>query len=193
MLVPEPIPWSELNGPCATAWRWPDATERMREHRYHFWVTLLGGSIEPVERRVILTKVVSAILDDVDAVGIYWGEGTLVHEPVSFVQRAKSASAVSIPGDLWIDVRVEEKDDGSFRCFTTGMAPLGFLEIEICESKLPSDELMEFVGDTACYIVNGRLQIKPGETMGRSATEQYKVRHGSSMFDRGMVMQLVMA
>ena len=31
-LMPAPIPWPELEGPCATAWWWPQATERMRAH-----------------------------------------------------------------------------------------------------------------------------------------------------------------
>lgn len=191
-LMDVPIPWSQLEGPCATAWWWPEATERMREHKYHLWVVLTRGAIEPIERRLILTKAVAAILRSTDAVGVYWGEGTLVHEPKEFVLQAKSATPADIPGPLWIDVRVEENDDGSFRCFTTGMAPLGFLEIEVTRSTLPRFELMEFVGDTVCYIVNGRLRIAPGETMGPSATEQYKVRHSSSRFDRGTVMQLVM-
>lgn len=75
---------------------------------------------------------------------------------------------------------------------TTGMVPLGFLEIEVQRSTLSAEELMEFIGNTACYIVNGRRCIAPGETMGRTATEKYKVRHGPSMFDRETVMQLAM-
>ena len=66
---------------------------------------------------------------------------------------------------------------------------MGFLEIEVARSLLPAEELMEFIGDTACYIVNGR---NDGETMGRTATERYKVRHVPSMYSRGMVMRLVM-
>jgi hypothetical protein len=191
-LMPLPIPWSELEGPCATAWWWPEATQALQSHTSHFLIALVGGSIEPVERRVTLTKVVSAVVRHSDAVGVYWGEGTLVHDPKEFVRQAKSASDRNIPGMLWLDVRVEQNPDGSFRCFTTGMAPLGFLEIEVEKSDLPPDELMGFVGDTACYIVNSRLQIPDGDTMGRSATEQYKVVHGASMFDRPKVMQLVM-
>lgn len=191
-LMPVPIPWAQLEGPCATAWWWPDAATRMKEHTSHLWVALAGGSIEAVERRLILTQAVVAIVGATDAVGVYWGEGALVHEPKDFARQAKSATITNIPGPLWIDVRVEENDNGSRRCFTTGMAPLGFLEIEVTRSMLPPDELMEFVGNTACYIVNGRLRIGAGQTMGRSATEQYKVRHGPSMFDRGTVMQLVM-
>jgi hypothetical protein len=192
-LMPAPIPWSELEGPCATAYWWPTATERMRAHKFHFLVALIGGTIEAVERRVVLTKVVREVVNAVDCVGVYWGEGTVVHEPSEFLDLTSSFSATNIPGRAWLDVRVEPVDAQSVRCFTTGLAPLGFREIEIARSTLDPDELLGFVGDTACYIVNGRKHIKHGETMGRTATEQYKVRHTPSMFDRGEVMRLEMA
>ena len=140
----------------------------------------------------MLTKVVSAVVANTDAVGVYWGEGTLVHEPSEFLKRARTVSADDVPGTLWLDVRVEENPDGTLRCFTTGLAPLGFLEIEVQESGLAPEELMTFIGDTACYIVDKRLHIADGDTMGRTATEMYKVRHGPSMFDRPKVMHLVM-
>jgi hypothetical protein len=192
-LMPAPIPWSELEGPCATAWWWPAAEQVMRPHKFHFIVALIGGQIDPVERRVILTRVVREVVKGADAVGVYWGEGTLVHDPVKFVQDTASVSGTDIPGPLWIDVRVEPTDSDALRCFTTGLAPLGFHEIEVDKSRLDPGELMGFVGDTACYIVNGRKQIKDGETMGRTANERYKVRFVPSMFDRGLVMRLEMA
>ena len=164
----------------------------MRGHTNFFLVALIGGSIEPVERRVVLTKVVSAVVADTNAVGVYWGEGTLVHEPSEFLQRASTVSAQNIPGTLWLDVRVVRNPDGTLRCFTTGMSPLGFLEIEVEKSSLAPEELMDFIGDTACYIVNNRLHVPDGDTMGRTATEMYKVRHGQSMFDRPKVMHLAM-
>ncbi|MGC3972440.1 MAG: DUF4261 domain-containing protein [Pirellulales bacterium] len=60
------------------------------------------------------------------------------------------------------------------------------------KSSLPPEELMEFIGDTACYIANNQITIPDGDTMGRSATEMYKVKYGPSMFDREEVMTLVM-
>lgn len=192
-LMPGPYPWAELEGPCATSWWWPEAIERMRGHHYFFLVMLRDGSLEPVERRLILTQATAAVVRNTDTVGVYWAEGTVVHEPGEFLKQAAAAKPRDIPGTLWLDVRVEENGDGSRRCFTTGLAPLGFLEIEVPRCHLPTDQLMAFVGDTACYIINNRLQIAEGETMGPSATEQYQVRHVPSMFDRGPVMQLVMA
>ena len=189
-LMPAPIPWSDLEGPCATAWWWPEATERMRSHRFHFVVALIGGEIEPVERRVLLTKVVREVVKSTDAVGVYWGEGTLVHEPDEFLRATSSLSSSNIPGTIWLDVRVEPVGDDAVRCFTTGLAPLGFHEIEVVKTTLSPDEVMAFIGDTACYIVNNRKQISHGDTMGRTATEQYRVRYAPSMFNRGEVMRL---
>jgi hypothetical protein len=191
-LMPMPIPWKELEGPCATAWWWPEAAQQMEAHRYHFLLTLIAGSIDPVERRIVLTRLTSALVRYTDSVGVYWSEGTLVHEPAAFVREAEPIDANHIPGQLWIDVRVERNQGGSHRCFTTGMEPLGFPDIEVQKSELEPDELMSFISDVAAYIVNNRLLIKDGETMGRSASEQYEVRHGRSMFDRPRVMRILM-
>jgi hypothetical protein len=192
-LMPAPISWSELEGPCATAWWWPDATKAMRRHTNHFLIALIGGTIEAVERRLMLTQVVSTVASAADSVGVYWGEGTLVHEPRAFTQMAAKARSNNIPGPLWIDVRVEQNDDGTLRCFTTGLAPLGFLEIEVEKSGLSQGDLAGFIGDTACYVVNQRLHIPDGNTMGRTQDEMYVVSHGPSMFDRPTVMRLEMA
>ena len=127
-----------------------------------------------------------------DAVGVVWSEGMLVHEPSAFVEQAEGVNAKQIPGPLWIDVRVEKNDDESLRCFTTGLEPLGFAEIEVPRARLEPQELLEFIGDTACYIVNNNMPIKDGETLGRTAEEKFKVRYGKSMFDRGRVMQIDM-
>ena len=192
-LMPGPVPWSDLEGPCATAWWWREAEEKMRAHKYHFVVTLMGGTIPPVERRVILTNIVRAVLRRSDAVGVYWAEGTVVHEPTSFLEQSEGISETEIPGPLWIDVRVEQNDDDeTFRCFTTGLAPLGHMEIEVERANLKPQELLEFVGDTACYMVNNKMPIKDGETLGRTATEKFKVRHTKSMFDRATVIRIEM-
>ena len=192
-LMPGPIPWSDLEGPCATSWWWEEATEKMRGHKYHFIVTVMGGTMSPVERRLILTNLVGAVIRNTDAVGVYWAEGTVVHEPTAFLEQSEGISETQIPGRLWIDLRLEKNDDDSFRCFTTGLAPLGHLEIEVprCAALKPQ-ELLEFVGDTACYMVNSSTPIADNETLGRTATEKFKVRHARSMFDRGTVMRIDM-
>ena len=88
--MPAPIPVSSLEGP----WRLHGGVAKTQPRqcavtRITFWYANPGGSIEPVERRVIiLTKIVSAVVANTDSVGVYWGEGVLVHKPSEFLERA---------------------------------------------------------------------------------------------------------
>lgn len=82
-LVPAPIAWSDLEGPCATAWYWPQAMANMQGHQAHAIVTLSGEQNNILTRHILLTQVVAATVEATDAVGVYWGSGTLVHSPVS--------------------------------------------------------------------------------------------------------------
>jgi Domain of unknown function (DUF4261) len=190
-LLPVPIPWSDLEGPCATAWWWPDATERMKSHTAHAIVALMGDSCDVIQRHIQLTHLVAAVAATADAAGVYWGSGTVVHEPQAFVEQSAGLSRDDVEPQLWIDMRLEQNDDGSYRYFTTGMASFGHLEIEIDRATLEPEEILEFCYAIINYILTSGNTVKHGETLGRSAEEKIKVTHESSMWDReGKVMKL---
>ncbi len=71
-LLPAPIPWPELEGPCAAAWWWPGATAAMRGHSAHVLVALMGDTGNPIQRHITLTHLVAAVASHTDAAGIYW-------------------------------------------------------------------------------------------------------------------------
>ncbi len=190
MLMPAPIPWSELEGPCTTAWWWPEATDVMQKHQYHFIVMVTGGEWNEVARRLLLAKVMQGVVESTDSVGVYWGDATLVMQPGFFVENVADATTDDVPMMVFADVRVEEVTDGVYRCFTTGMKSLGFHEIEVDETTMDPDELLEFVLDTAKYIVDEYLEIPEGNTFGRDHDKQFVVRYRPSMFDRDVVMKL---
>ncbi len=91
--------------------------------------------------------------------GVYWGDATLVMQPDFFVENVADATTDDVPMMVFADVRVEEVSDGVYRCFTTGMKSLGFHEIEVDETTMDPHELLEFVLDTAKYIVDEYLEI----------------------------------
>jgi hypothetical protein len=192
-LMPVPIPWSELEGPCATAWWWPEATERMREHESHVIVALMGRAASPVERHILLTHLVSAVAATASAAGIYWGGGTVVHEPIAFQEQSAELTPDNLAPHLWVDMRLEPNEDVSFRYFTTGMESFGCLEIEIDRSRRQPEEILDFGYDIVNYVLMRGAPINDGETFGRSANEKIKVRHKSSMWKRRTVMKLAFA
>jgi len=60
-LMPGPIPWSDLEGPCATSVLWKDAEKVLKPHRAHVLVTILfDDKRSPLEKSKLLTQVTAA-------------------------------------------------------------------------------------------------------------------------------------
>jgi hypothetical protein len=188
--IPAPIPWSELAGPCETAWWWPEATEQLKPHVAHAIIALFGDAGTALQRHIQLTHLASAVASTANAAGIYWGGGTIVHEPAAFEELSADLGD-QIEPQLWIDMRLGQNDDGSFSYFTTGMEAFGHLEVEIDSVPLQSQELFDFAYSIIHYILTSGATIADGETIGRTEDEKVRITHEESTWDRkGDVMKL---
>jgi hypothetical protein len=192
--MPAPYPWSDLEGPCATSWMWPKATPAttMRRHRSHVIVTLLNGSSDPIKRRHLLTQILKLAADLPGVIGIFWPEATVVHFPPLFIKMASSTENPQVSMlCLWADFRVVRNPDQSFGLFTTGLKPLGHLELEIPSISMQPAELRQWAMNIVTYLMDPKTNVKNGDTIGISAQQQLRVRHVPSQFpERGTVMRL---
>ena len=190
-LMPAPIPWPELEGPCATAWWWPEAGENLKDHTDHLIVALMGSEADPATRHVWLSQLVSVVAELTPAAGIYWGAGTVVHEPGDFAEQVAELTPKLLAPQLWIDMRMERCPDGALRYFTTGMQSFGLPEVEIEHTHREPEEVMQFCYGIINYMITGNIAIGDGETVGRTEQEKIPVTHGPSMFEReGDVIKL---
>jgi hypothetical protein len=187
-LVPAPIPWSNLEGPCETAWWWPEARARIQGHDSHLLLALGGESDDALRRSLALTHLTAAVAAHVDAVGIYWCCGGLVHDPRVFLEEARSASPKNLPLHLWIDFRIEANGDGTLRLFTTGLKALKKMEIEIPRSRREPKELFDFAYSIADYVLSRGAEIRDGHTVGRCEEEKVPAAHAPSMWDSRMTV-----
>lgn len=187
-LAPLAIPWSDLEGPCETAWWWPEAAARMQGHNSHLLVALGGNSGDAVQRSLALTHLTAAVAAQADAAGIYWGGGGLVHDPQVFLEEARSALRANLPLHLWIDFRIEQNDDGTLRLFTTGMKALEKMEIEIPKSRHETKDLFDFACSIADYLLSRGAEIRDGHTVGRCEDEKVQAAHVPSMWDSQMTV-----
>ena len=163
----------------------------MKDHTSHILVALVGETGDLIQRSIILTQLTAAVALYTDAAGIYWGGGTLVHDPQVFIEQAKTISFGDPPLHLWIAFRVEQNEDGSGRLFTTGMNRFDQKEIEIPQSTKPPTELLEFAHAIAKYAITNSKTIQDGETVGRSESEKVAVSYAPSMWDSSItVMKL---
>jgi uncharacterized protein DUF4261 len=189
--VPAPIPWPELDEPCAASWLWPDAASVLKRHAAHFIITAHSDT-GPIERARLLTQVTAAAIAACPAaLGVYWGSAELVLPATTFRDYAKNLLPVAPPVYIWVDFRVSQRPDGSSAGYTHGLAPLGLMEIEAPSApELPGD-LRERLIALAAFLLQNGLNIKDGDMVGEDANERIRVVHADSAFGhQGRVMRL---
>lgn len=180
---PQPMPWPYLEGPCDCAWYWPDAAATLRPHPSHVLIHLLDQEARPLARAMALTQLLAATAQVSEPLGIFWGPGRLVHPAGAFVELALATTPSELPLYLWIDFRVEEEPSGSLRLFTTGLAPLGQLEIEVAGYRGDVGELRANVYNVAHYMLEGKKPINHGQSLGSENGPRMIGEFGSSLID----------
>jgi hypothetical protein len=181
-LVDRPIPWSQLEGPCATAWYWPAAAAALRDRPAHLLVTLIDEGGAAVKKAACLTRIVAALAATAEAPGVFWGPGRLVHAADAFIDQTVQMRDDNLPLFLWIDFRIEQAGDGTLRLYTTGMEALGQNELESVEFRGAPQELLDAAYNIAHYVLDQRKTINDGDTIGLTDDVQATIRRGESMF-----------
>jgi hypothetical protein len=153
---------------------------------------MMGGAGDPVRRRLTLTAVTALAATQSGVMAVYWGEASLVIFPPLFVGMAEEFNTPqSPPLYLWVDLRASQNEDGTTAMFTTGLAPLGHMEIEIPRIQMEIGELREWLRDIICYLLENGPVLRDGQTIGGSADEQIRIRHCPSIFGHsGQVIRL---
>jgi hypothetical protein len=189
MLMPAPYPWCDLEGPCHTSWMWPEGKSAMdvKAHQSHVLIRVVGGNSPPIDRHQLLTQLAAACAQQPETMAIYWPYATLVHEPKLFVEMAKGSEGVA-PLFLSVDYRVFRNEDGSTGLFTTGLDPLGLMELEIPSIDMKPGELREWAMNISGYMLENGPVLKDGDTVGMSAEQKIRIRHCKSQYNRELTV-----
>jgi len=182
-LSPSPIPWSELAGPCETAWHWPQATKRLQQHSAHLVVTATSRGLDVIDLTLSLTRVVAAAALSTPALGIYWDTAMQVHNVKSFVLEAEKAVRTQLPLYLWLRFGLVREDDGSTSLYTTGLAELDHMEVELPHSALDPQTMVDRAFNIAHYLLEKGPVLEDGQTIGISENEKFITAHAPSMLD----------
>jgi len=187
-------PAPHLDGPIATTWMWPprSSLEEVKHHRSHLLIGMLGGTSDPVRRRLLLTAVTSLAAQQPGVVAVYWPEAALVIFPTLFAELTRShPSPEAPPLYLWIDVRVFRNEDGTMGLFTVGLPALGHQEIEIPRVDMEPGDLREWLLSIMYYLIENGPVLKEGHTISMSAQHMFRIRHRKSKFGHpGKVISL---
>ncbi len=182
-LVDRAIPWERLEGPCATAWYWPEAEAALRPHTHHLFITLVDEGRSGIDVSFRLTHLAVATSTP-PAVGIVWGSSGAVHKPADFAQLAAQSSKNDLPLNLWIDFRAYQLDGGNgFGLFTTGMEALGRREFEVPNYAGDPQHLIGAAYNIAHYTLEKAATLKDSEVIGLPDESQVTVREDRSALD----------
>jgi hypothetical protein len=190
--MPAPIPWSDLEGPCATSVLWPGAAEVLPLHQAHLVVTA-SGSNSPIETSEVLTKVTAALCQCVaEALGVFWTNAVMVVPKELFIEFATRVLPEGPPLPIWVDLRVGWNETKTASAgFTTGLAPLGLMELEASAASEQPSDLRQRFESLAYYLLENGPVIRDGDTIGNSEAEKIRVVYSSSNFGAdGTVMRL---
>lgn len=185
------FPWDDLEGPCATSVMWRNAEDTLKDHQGHIIVSV-GTHKEPIKASEMLTHATAAVLEaHPDALGVYWGNGTLIVPRDLFLDATKEMMPNIAPLPIWVDVRVGPITDQTSTGFTHGMEALGLMELETKYATESFTELRERLLSLMEYLVVNGLVIKDGHTIGESAEEKIRVRYMESLYGHeNQVMRL---
>jgi hypothetical protein len=185
-LVPRPIPWDQLEGPCATAWYWPAAADTLRPHQAHLLVALVEEGSRSIDQATALTRLTSAVAQTTANCGIFWGPGRLVHPTEAFIAQAAQLAADDLPLFLWVDFRIERIADDAVRLYTTGVESLGGLELETPHFTGEPQALLEHAYNIAHYQLSQQKQIGQDDTIALADDLQVVAHREPSMLDPGL-------
>jgi hypothetical protein len=191
--VSAPYP-DDLEGPIAASWMWPQepTIENVKRHRSFLQITMMGGTQDPVRRRLTLSAVTALAAKQSGVMAVYWGDASLVIFPPLFVDMAEEMhTPQSPPLYLWVDLRAFRNEDGTAGLFTTGLTALGHMEIEILRIEMEIGELREWLVEIMCYLLENGPVLMDGQTIGISAEQQIRIRHSPSISGHpGQVIRL---
>jgi hypothetical protein len=187
-LINNPLPTGQIDDLCAAAWYWKQACELTSKHTAQAVVGVFGGSLDALDRSLLLTNAVAAAMNE-NAIASYWRASLQSRD--AFLRQAQSISRQTPPIWLWVNFRVSSDPEKGFSLSTDGMDQFALNEIEAKDVNRPGREVFTLLAGLAEYLVSKGPVVKDGETIGDSPSLNIRVRKGPSYWREGLVVYRV--
>lgn len=181
-----PIPNNDIRYAANNSLHWPDAEKQMLKHQANYTITCVSIHRTPWHAALDLSHALAAFTETHDTTGIYWGDASIVHNPVSFLKQSEYqlGSAKKVPSTLWVGILFESNTKGGWNIFTDGMRTLGHKDIEIHSSQLARTTLFSTLNNIKHDILTKQLTLKNDLVIDGDDASKWKVSTGASVIGK---------
>ncbi|BAU55046.1 DUF4261 domain-containing protein [Mucilaginibacter gotjawali] len=184
-----PIPWGDIEGTAQYAYNWPNVLESLKDHTGHAIVTIMDGQKGPLERFKLLSKVLCAILMTSNSIGVYQGSQSLLIPSEQYLKNIEELKRDGTPVFLWVYIGLKKFKTGN-SAYTYGLKYFQKQEIEIIDSTLSLEDLLEFLGNIASYVIANDVTLKNGQTVGYTSDQKINITISKAQFVEGQSIKL---
>jgi hypothetical protein len=128
---------------------------------------------------VAFTRVVAAIAEANDAVGVYWGGGHVTNDSKVFIELAAPSEDPLGLAMLWNGLEITTEGD-RVSYLTLGMQQLNLPNIHLTAQLADARHAIHVLFDCVTYVIQRGSALPAGDTVGRTAGERIPVRYEPS-------------
>ena len=155
-----PVPDGEAEENALNNYRWPDARDRVGQHRAHIMVALVNHGSDCIAAATLHTKIVSAVCSLPGTIGVYIPGAVISAD--DYVREAESIRDGALPIGDWVWVGLSHRD-GEVRSYTCGLHLFGKLEVETVGCRDRPDTLLTFMNDLLYHILAADEDLSDGD------------------------------
>ncbi len=179
-----PIPMEELQFACETSMGWVEACDQLKRMKSHAIVASMGSDHMDTSRLVFIESIVTqAVAAQSKPIGVYLGGAESVWSDKQWSEMTLSSTEADPPYLLWIGLKAQKNADGSTSVATRGLTSFNSMNVEVQNTTRDGNEALEFVADTATYLISSGATINDGDTIGSTVDEKIKITYGPSFLD----------
>lgn len=184
---PSPVPNQEAEINAQNNFMWQEAVEVTKKHKAHIVVAILGDNDNINEKAVIYVKIMASCSKQSNAIGVF--TSGVVFEPSNYINFAQMAKEKMLPiyNLIWFGLYQDEK---GLNAYTYGMNVFGKDEIEVLGANASPEELYDFIGSLASYVLEYDVVLQDGETIEFSEDDIHSITKSEGISIPGMTLKI---
>lgn len=190
MSIDAPVPWSDIEGTGKYAHNWEDWRNDLQNHKSHLIISIFGSAKSILERNLLFTKVVAAILNTSDGLGVYDGTRSLLLPKQLYLNSANGIKTKALPVELWVYVGFHNSEKGN-GVYTVGLKTFGKMELEIVDSDKSLEELYRLLHGLVFFIVSRDVTFGDGHTFNLPTGANASIKETDGKFVNERVLRLM--